>query len=352
MRMKLPKYTHAYTDRSGVKRYYVRRAGRKSIPLPGTVFSTEFMAAHAMALGGGNRAPKAIEQRPLRGSISQLIAAYMQSGEYLNLRESSRKPRYRMLQKVREQFGQVNIEAFTPQVAFMLLSKLTPANQFVWKIMFGSLFKYGINCGLCGSNPVEKFKPVRRTGDGHYTWTEDDIAKFRAFHPLGTQARLIMEIMLCCGCRISDALKLGPQHIRVNRQGEKEVFYRAKKNSADIDLLLEPELEEAIAAMGPARHLTFMVKASGGTYSVAPYSARFKKFCKAAGLPPQATAHGCRKGFSTRISNAGGSEHTIMAAIGDRSSAMARKYTEQRNRAHLAKEGQRAVRAMLRGGRV
>lgn len=352
MEVKLPKYTHAYTDRNGTKRYYLRRAGHKSIPLPGTVFSPEFMAAHAMALNG-RKSMAIAEQRPARGSISQLIAAYMQSGKYINFKENTRKARYNMLQKAREQFGQVNIEAFTPQVAYKLLSKFSPANQFAWKTMFRGLFEFGINTGLCDKCPVKDFKPDKRDKNaGYYTWSEDDIAKFRAFHPLGSQARLIMEIMLCCGCRISDALRLGPQHIRVNRDGEKEVFFRAKKNSEEIDLLLDPELEEAIAAMGPPKHLTFMVKRSGAVYRIASYSNRFKKFCRDAGLPPEASAHGCRKGFSTRISNAGGSEHAIMAAIGDTSPAMARKYTERRNKSHLAKQAQRAVRAMLREGRA
>jgi hypothetical protein len=49
-RIKL-KYVHAFRDRLGMARYYYRRAGFKTMPLPGLPGSDEFMGAYRSALG-------------------------------------------------------------------------------------------------------------------------------------------------------------------------------------------------------------------------------------------------------------------------------------------------------------
>ena len=49
---------------------------------------------------------------------------------------------------------------------------------------------------------------------GFYSWTEDDIAAYRARWPLGTKQRLAMELMLWTDQRKIDAIHLGRQHIR------------------------------------------------------------------------------------------------------------------------------------------
>jgi len=40
------------------------------------------------------------------------------------------------------------------------------------------------------------------------------IGQYRERHPLGTQARLTMELMLNLGVRVSDARRIGPPDIR------------------------------------------------------------------------------------------------------------------------------------------
>ena len=45
-----PKFVHGFTDRHGRARFYLRRPGFKSIPLPGLPWSPEFMASYEAAL--------------------------------------------------------------------------------------------------------------------------------------------------------------------------------------------------------------------------------------------------------------------------------------------------------------
>ena len=48
---KFPPYVKAYIDRHGKPRYYFRRKGHPSTPLPGLPWSPTFMGAHEAAMG-------------------------------------------------------------------------------------------------------------------------------------------------------------------------------------------------------------------------------------------------------------------------------------------------------------
>jgi hypothetical protein len=51
-RLKLPKYVRGFQDRHGKPRFYFRRKGYKSLPLPGLPWSPEFMKAYEAATSG------------------------------------------------------------------------------------------------------------------------------------------------------------------------------------------------------------------------------------------------------------------------------------------------------------
>jgi hypothetical protein len=56
-----PKYVQGFIDRHGKARFYFRRAGFKTVALPGLPWSPEFMAAYEVALAG-QAAPIASER--------------------------------------------------------------------------------------------------------------------------------------------------------------------------------------------------------------------------------------------------------------------------------------------------
>jgi hypothetical protein len=47
-----PKFVQGFIDRHGKARFYFRRCGSKTVPLPGLPWSPEFMAAYEAALAG------------------------------------------------------------------------------------------------------------------------------------------------------------------------------------------------------------------------------------------------------------------------------------------------------------
>ena len=47
-----PKFVQAFIDRNGKPRFYLRRSGFKSVPLPGLPWSPQFMEVYEAALSG------------------------------------------------------------------------------------------------------------------------------------------------------------------------------------------------------------------------------------------------------------------------------------------------------------
>ena len=75
---RLPKYVHAYIDRHGAPRHYLRRVGRKEVALPGLPWSTEFMDAYQAAL---NQAALVVigAKRTKLGTVDEAVALYLSS---------------------------------------------------------------------------------------------------------------------------------------------------------------------------------------------------------------------------------------------------------------------------------
>src|SRR5690242_9753181 len=91
MKMRLPPYVQAFTDRHGKARYYFRRAGSRRVALPGLPYSPEFMAAHSEAMAGGLELRKELgSNRTIPGTINALSVAYLNSPAFGALSSSTR----------------------------------------------------------------------------------------------------------------------------------------------------------------------------------------------------------------------------------------------------------------------
>jgi hypothetical protein len=78
---KLPRYTHGYVDRHGTPRFYFRKAGQKTVPLPGLPWSPQFMEVYERAL----REVAGVElgaKRTVPGTISAALVSYYQSSAF------------------------------------------------------------------------------------------------------------------------------------------------------------------------------------------------------------------------------------------------------------------------------
>ena len=87
---RLPKYVHGYLDRHGKPRHYLRRRGRKEVPLPGLPFSSTFMDAYEAAL---NDAPPVVIglKRSVPGTVAEAVARYLGSAAFATLAVPTRQ---------------------------------------------------------------------------------------------------------------------------------------------------------------------------------------------------------------------------------------------------------------------
>jgi hypothetical protein len=108
-----PKYVQAFIDRSGKSRFYFRRPGFKSVPLPGLPWSPEFMATYEAAMGG-ETAPR-VEMGACRtkpGTINALVVSYYKSDEWTRLTSDTQKSRRRIIERFRAQHGDKRVAFF------------------------------------------------------------------------------------------------------------------------------------------------------------------------------------------------------------------------------------------------
>jgi integrase len=148
--------------------------------------------------------------------------------------------------------------------------------------------------------------------------------------------------MLYTGCRVSDALVLGRQHVR---NGLLSYVQHKNRNRRPVSLTIPVHSELArIIAATPASNMTFLASGWGKPFkSAASLSGWMRRQCKAAGLP-EVSAHGLRKSCARRLAEAGCSPHQIMSITGHSTLKEIERYTKAADQKRLAVEAMRVVR--------
>jgi integrase len=182
-------------------------------------------------------------------------------------------------------------------------------------------------------DPTAGIKIKLKKGRGHHCWSDAEIAQYRAYWPLGTQQRLVMEFALETSSRRGEVVRLGPQHIKDAR-----IKIARTHGSADVDIPVTPELQAACDAM-PKAHLTFIVTAYGKPRSKFGLTTDFAKWATAAGLPKHCRMHGLKKGGMRRLAEDGATAHELMAISGHKTLSEVQHYTEDADRTRLASSG-------------
>lgn len=197
---------------------------------------------------------------------------------------------------------------------------------------------FAVEVGMRNDDPTSGVKRPKIKTSGFRTWTEYDIAAFEAKHPVGTQARLAMALMLFTGQRRSDVVHMARQHMR---NGAIEV--RQRKTGTALTIPIHPELQTIIDAT-PATQLTFLTTTQGKPFkSAASFGNWFGDCCRLAGLPKGTAAHGFRKAACRRLAEAGCSASEIMSISGHKSLSEVQRYCAAADQARLARQGIAAI---------
>ena len=307
-----PRYVIEDMDRHGNVRLYFRRKGKPKLRLP-PMDAPEFAAAYKAALVG-DPTPKAVKITKVASrSLRALCTEYYQSARFTRLQPNTRKIRRSILERFCQQKNSKGqpygdqpyslLEArHIRKVRDELAEKPEAANNLVKALR--QLYGFATEYDLAERNPARDVSRIYTGSDGFHTWTPEEVRQFEERHLVGTKARLALALMLYAGLRRSDAVALGPQHIK----GGHLVFAVTKnRNRKPVTLHLPvlPELQEVIAAT-PSGNLTFLVTEFGKPFRAGGFGNWFRRRCDEAGLP-HCSAHGLRKAGATVAAENGAS---------------------------------------------
>jgi integrase len=351
MRLKLPRYVNAYVDHTGTARYYFRRAGFKSIALPGLPWSPEFMQAYERATAG--QPPSVGAARVLPGSMHALAISYYGSPEFLAMKPSSQQVRRNIIERFCRETDAKGLRNGDKRAAllqrehvvrFMAARLAQPESANGLRKALRALMKRAVDIRLRDDDPTRDVKAIRVKTDGYHSWTEEEIRQFEARHPISSRARLAFALLLYTGQRRSDVVRMGRQHIR-----DGKIYVRQVKTGRPLKIKMHSALQTIIAET-VAGQMTLLVTEFGKPFTAAGFGNWFREQCDMAGLH-HCSSHGLRKAAARRLAEAGCGEHEIASFTGHRSLREIVRYTREADQERLAEAAvEKLERAKTRTG--
>jgi len=336
MKIKL-KHLCSDTDRFGNVRFYVRVPGQKKIRLGAAPTTEEFYEAYRRAIGERDALP---DGKIKAGSFRALVAKYVGSTKFRSLDPSTQNWQRGTLEDICTAYGHCLVETMKGKHVRAIRNEkidagLPAAGNQRLKAM-RAMFRWGVEEEECETNPTIGVQKHAYSTDGHHTWTDAEMAQYRAFYPLGSKPRVALDLVSYTSCRREDVVRFGPQHRRDGRL----VYRQAKnehRNPVDIDIPVHEKLAESLDAY-TSNHLTYLVTDYGKPFAVDGFGKRFKEWCRAAGLPDHCTLHGVRKHTASQLAEEGATPHMIGAVTGHRTLTEIERYTAKARRRGLATE--------------
>lgn len=349
----LPRYVTANPDQHGKVRYRFRRKGYPSAYIHGEPGSAQFHREYAQALDAKPAEPKPVKSpapvkpRSLDHLYRQMRASPAWKDKAARTQHVQAQVYERFLNrrsKSGDRYGDRPVASVTVgwlDKVFGAMSE-TPGAANDLRKKLSVMLGYAEGLRWLPANPVPhtgKFK----SGKGFHSWTEDEIAQYRAVHPLGTMARLTLELALNTAARRGGVATLS----RENLSGGRILTDHAKgNNSASVPMLATTRAALDALPAAPIRHL--VIGAHGRPYSVGGLGNRFRKWCDEAGLP-HCSIHGLRKALSRRMAEAGGTDAEGMAVTGHKKPGTFADYRAAANRSGLADRVMSNVEARFEG---
>jgi integrase/recombinase XerD len=356
-------YVNSFIDSRGKRRYVFRRKGHKKVTIKGRPGSEEFMANYYALLGTGTKTvPSVIAQagaaRTMPGTIDALaVRLYRHDVFTKGLAEATQAEWRRVIDNFRafktpsgHLYGSRSIATIKQDRITDFLDGKTPNSAKLNLKAIRFFIRFAISQGELAHDPCEGIELVKPGKSmGHMTWLEPQIAQYRERWPLGTMARLAIELLLNIAARRYDAHMIGSQHIRDG----KLVWRPHKTLRSTVKLLsirIKPELQAALDAIPDGTRadgvLSFIVQQNGNAFASArTFGSRFADWCDMAGLKPvlcddgrtrNYRAHGLRKAALRTLAHAGATGAELMAISGHSSLQQVQEYIEEVEQERMA----------------
>jgi integrase len=355
------KYVNVFRDRHGKLRHYFRRPRCKPIALPGLPGSAEFMEAYQAALTGTLTPQKQAGESRFPGTVHSLISAYLDcspgsTSPFKALAAETQRTRRNILENFREAHGEKRIyrtESNGHRVMVLAREHLqrivneknsTPFGQRNFLNTLRAVFKWAVAEDRVPADPTLGVTRQRIKSTGYRTWSETDIEQYKRKHPLGTMARLAIELLLNTAARRGDVVKFGPDNV----EDGTITFEQHKKDGDQEAPVTVPLLRLAAMPSSNVVRLspitTFLTTNFGQPFkTAASFGNWFRHCCNEAGLPKGLSAHGLRKATARRLADRGCSAHQIAAVTGHATLAEVQRYTKAADRKRLAREAMKKL---------
>jgi integrase len=301
--------------------------------LPGSIGSTEFLAAYHACLRGEQPAPAAADMKARTGpgTINAAVALYLGSNAFRQFGDSTRALRRSILKNFCALVGDKPLAPLDRKYVDRLLESMSSPNvQRTFLLAMRPFLAWAIKQQMIAADPTAGIKIKLLKSDGHDTWTDEQIALFEARWPIGSRERLAFALLLHTGQRRGDVIRMGRQHVR-----DGVLTVKQRKTGAEVIMPVHPELAAAIAAC-PGQNLTFLVTATGRPYDERGFNRWFRAAAFAAGLPASCVPHGLRKGCARRLAEAGCTTAQIAAITGHMTLKEIQHYTAAYDRKRAA----------------
>ncbi len=346
-------YVYEDRDRHGnVRVYFWRGKGFRKTRLKAERGTPEFAEEYKRALQG--KAEQAVDGiTPL--TWRWLCVQYMGSRAFRKLDPRTQRVRRGILESTYAEpvepgsqvtFATVPAKKLTPKAVKVLRDRKTGIEAGNGRVKaVRQVFAWALDEDIDGvtTNPAREIKNESSGSYGFHSWDDLEVEQFEERHPLGTKARLALDLLLYTGARRSDVVQFGRQHCRHG-----ELKYRPFKGRNKVDQIIEvpilPILQASIDA-APTGELAFLVTEFNKPFTSNGFGNWFRKRCNEAGLP-QCSAHGLRKAGARRAAENGATEHELMSIFGWLTPKEAARYTKAARQKLLAKK---AMPLLLRG---
>ena len=333
------RYVDAQRDRQGsVQYYYFRRAGRRW-RLPGLPLSEEFMEEYRRLVASTE--PGAAESPSDRaayrnGSFGALVNEYLNSAEFKDNKESTRREYRRVLEVLQFAHGDKPLRALRRRHIRRMRDERaeTPGAANTVVRMLKIILNFAVEEELIEASPAAKMK-LLKVGEWR-AWTDEECLTYEARWPQGTMQRRAYALASYTGQRKGDVALM----IRAHR---KDGMIRIVQGKTGEEVWI-PEHRELTAELGRGQtgHISLLTTSHGKGFDAVYFGAWFAESIEDAGLPDDCVLHGLRKTAARKLADAGCSEDEIKSITGHTTSLMVGHYTK------TADKKKRATAAILK----
>jgi integrase len=354
--VKLP-FLHSFKDARGKRRHVFRRKGHKTVTIKGAPGSSEFLEAYQALLEktGGDPPATIGTSKAKSGTVDAWVIAYLKHDAFTKgLAKDTQNSWRPILERFREhktpggrRYGENRIATVREKsVRDFLEGKTANQQKNELKVVRG-LIRFAKSKGELSNDPTASIVTLKSgiKSAGHLTWFDPQVTQYRDRWPLGTVARLALELLLNIAARRHDAPLLGEQHVKAGSKlswrPHKTLRTTGKLLSIKITSAFQGALDAIPVGTRSEGVLTFLVNDYGRPFaSAAAFGNKFADWCRAAelksvvcddGRTRNYRAHGLRKAALRALAHAGATGVELMAVSGHSSLDQLQEYLDEVN---------------------